>query len=75
MSAASQDEKDLWLGRLWREGVGPVVVALREGALFDITSRDAPLVRDILEMDDPADYGLVGKRGGAARSQGATGSI
>ena len=46
-----------FLGRVWSPQVkGPSVVTLREGKLLDITSRMAPTVRDICEMDDPADY-------------------
>ncbi len=56
MSAADFDDKGLWLGRLWQEGIGPVIVTQRGGTLVDITSREAPLVRDILEMDDPVAY-------------------
>ena len=32
---------------------GPVLVTLRGGVLWDITTKDAPLVRDICEMEDP----------------------
>ncbi|MFP1631816.1 fumarylacetoacetate hydrolase family protein [Zhengella sp. ZM62] len=46
----------LWLGRVWRDGVGPAVVTLREGQVVDITSRAAPTTRDILEFDDAAAY-------------------
>ena len=47
----------LLVGRVWDpEAGGPCVVAVRDGALFDITSRDAPTVRDLLERDDAADY-------------------
>ncbi len=34
----------------------PVVVTVRGGEVLDITSRDAPTVRDICEMADPARY-------------------
>lgn len=34
----------------------PVVVTPRDGVLVDITSRQAPTVRDIAEMADPAGY-------------------
>ena len=34
----------------------PLVVTVRDGAVFDITSRDAPTVRDVCEMEDPAAY-------------------
>ncbi len=45
------------LGRIWNPGAGgPSVVTVRNGQVLDITSRQAPLVRDICEMDDPADY-------------------
>lgn len=35
---------------------GPSVVTIREGNVIDITSKAAPTVRDICEMDDPAAY-------------------
>lgn len=44
----------LWLGRVERPGTGPAVVTLRGGIVTDITSRIAPTVRDVLELDDPA---------------------
>jgi len=45
------------LGRVWDPALeGPLVVTLRDGMVQDITSRAAPTVRDICEMDDPADY-------------------
>lgn len=46
----------LFLGRVWRGGLGPSVVTVRGGDVFDITSREAPTVRDVCEMDDPAGY-------------------
>ncbi|MDP1899319.1 MAG: fumarylacetoacetate hydrolase family protein [Rubrivivax sp.] len=53
----SEDEAHgLWLGRVWRPGIGPCVVTLRGGELVDITSRTAPTVRDVFELDDPADH-------------------
>ena len=43
------------LGRIWDPAVsGPCVVTVRDGMVCDVTSRVAPLVRDICEMDDPA---------------------
>ncbi|MGC4026273.1 MAG: fumarylacetoacetate hydrolase family protein [Mesorhizobium sp.] len=46
-----------YLGRLSVPGtVYPLVVTVRDGEVFDITSKDAPTVRDICEMDDPASY-------------------
>lgn len=46
-----------FLGRVWdADAKGPSVVTLREGHLVDITSPEAPLVRDICEMEDPLGY-------------------
>ena len=45
------------VGRVWNPAVaGPCVATVREGSVFDITSRVAPTVRDVCEQDDPADY-------------------
>jgi len=45
----------IFVGRLWRPEVGgPALVALKDGKLIDITSREAPTMRDVLELDDPA---------------------
>ena len=45
------------LGRVWNPTVdGPSVVAIRNGRVLDITSRTAPTVRDICELDNPAEY-------------------
>lgn len=45
------------LGRVWNPAAqGPSVVTIRKGEVIDITSRSAPMVRDICEMDDPAAY-------------------
>jgi fumarylacetoacetate (FAA) hydrolase family protein len=46
----------VFVGRVWRGGVGPSVVAVRDGAVFDITSSDAPTMRDLLEIADPVGY-------------------
>ena len=46
-----------FLGRVWRPEVeGPAVVTIRDGQVVDITSRTAPTVRDICEMEEPAAY-------------------
>lgn len=42
----------LFVGRVWRAGLGPAVVTLREGRIVDITSRAAPTLRDLLEITD-----------------------
>lgn len=47
----------VFLGRVrLAEGGHPRIVTLRDGKAVDITSKTAPTVRDICEMDDPADY-------------------
>ena len=46
-----------WLGRIWRSDVGgPCVVTVRGTDVVDITSKAAPTVRDICEMENPAAY-------------------
>ncbi|MEQ9329169.1 MAG: fumarylacetoacetate hydrolase family protein [Rhodospirillales bacterium] len=53
----ADDLAGTFVGRVWRPDVsGPSVVTLRDGEVVDITSRAAPLVADICEMDDPAGY-------------------
>jgi fumarylacetoacetate (FAA) hydrolase family protein len=43
------------VGRVWRrEAGGPAVVTVRDGHLIDVTSREFPTMRDLLEADDPA---------------------
>jgi fumarylacetoacetate (FAA) hydrolase family protein len=42
----------LFLGRVWRAGVGPCVITLRAGRVIDITNRAAPTLRDVLEQPD-----------------------
>jgi fumarylacetoacetate (FAA) hydrolase family protein len=46
-----------FVGRVWRPEVqGPAVVAVRAGRLVDITCREVPTVRDLMEIDDPASF-------------------
>jgi fumarylacetoacetate (FAA) hydrolase family protein len=46
--------KGTFVGRVWLKEVGgPAVVHVRDGVLHDVTGRDAPTMRDLLEMDDP----------------------
>ena len=52
----------LFVGRIWRPGIGPALVVLRDGTLVDVTSPDAPTMRDLLELDDPAAW-LAAQRG------------
>ncbi|WP_299840630.1 fumarylacetoacetate hydrolase family protein [uncultured Paracoccus sp.] len=49
-------ETGIFTGRIWRPGVGPTLVALREGAVFDVTSPAVPTMRDLLELDDPVGW-------------------
>ena len=52
-----RDRDGVFLGRIWHpEHGGPCVVTLRDGAVVDITSKDAPLISDICDMDDPTAY-------------------
>ena len=44
-------ERALLVGRVWRDGVGPAVLAVRQGAVFDIT-RHAPTVSALFERPD-----------------------
>jgi fumarylacetoacetate (FAA) hydrolase family protein len=47
----------MFLGRARSPGNShPLVVTVRGGDVVDITSKQAPTVRDICEMDDPAGY-------------------
>ena len=43
----------IFVGRVWRPGIGPCLVTLRDGALVDITSRTVSTMRDLIELDDP----------------------
>jgi fumarylacetoacetate (FAA) hydrolase family protein len=43
-----------FVGRIWLDGVsGPALVYLRDGVLHDVTTREAPTMRDLLEMENP----------------------
>lgn len=48
--------KGLWLGRVWRTGLGPSVVTIRDGRVIDITAKAAPTMRDVLEQADIAQF-------------------
>ncbi|WP_437344279.1 fumarylacetoacetate hydrolase family protein [Mesorhizobium marinum] len=54
----------VFLGRAMADGwAHPAVVTVRDGTVFDITSRAAPTSRDVCEQADPASYvaGAPGK--------------
>lgn len=46
----------LLVTRVWRPGIGPSLALLRGDTLHDITSQEAPTMRDLLERDDLVDY-------------------
>ncbi|GGL61022.1 fumarylacetoacetate hydrolase family protein [Wenxinia marina] len=46
----------LFVGRIWRPGIGPALVTLRGDDVVDITGAAAPTMRDLLELDDPAAF-------------------
>jgi len=56
MRLNTNEQRGLWLGRVWRPDIGPAVVTLRDDRIVDVTSRDAATVRDVLELDDPTGY-------------------
>lgn len=57
MTSMNLSETDgTFVGRVWLPETGPVLVTLRSGTVIDITSREAPTMRDLLEMDDPTTY-------------------
>jgi len=46
-----------YVGRVWdRAKQGPSVVVVRQGRVYDVTSKDIPTVSALLEMDDPAAF-------------------
>ena len=55
-------EAGLFLGRVWRAGIGPAVVTVRAGRVVDITTKAAPTMRDVLEQADIAAFvaGIAG---------------
>ena len=45
------------VGRIWHpQKNGPCLVAVHDNQIYDITSRDVPTMRDLLELDDPNPY-------------------
>ncbi|WP_235933007.1 fumarylacetoacetate hydrolase family protein [Paragemmobacter ruber] len=42
----------MFVGRAWRRGIGPAVVTVRGADVVDITTREAPTMRDLLEQED-----------------------
>lgn len=52
----SADSAALFVGRALRPSIGPSIVTVRNGTIYDITAKAAPTIRDVLELDDPAAY-------------------
>lgn len=56
-TSAGSFDRGTFVGRVWRpEHMGPSLVVVRDGTLFDITTKAVPTMRDLLEMDDPVAY-------------------
>ena len=47
-------EDGLFVGRVWRTGIGPSVVTVRRGRLFDVTSRAHPTLSALVGAEDIA---------------------
>lgn len=55
-SSPSLPTDGLFVGRIWRSGIGPCLVTVRDDRLVDITTREAPTMRDLLEKTDIAGF-------------------
>jgi len=57
MGAAELPRGGQFVGRVWRpDKEGPGLVTIRDGILYDVTTRRAPTMRDLLEMLDPGGH-------------------
>ena len=46
-----------FVGRVWsKKADGPLLVKIEDGFLYDITSKETPTMRDLLEIKNPAEY-------------------
>jgi fumarylacetoacetate (FAA) hydrolase family protein len=45
-----------YVGRVWRPGIGPAIVQIRGENVCDVTTVDAPTMRDLLEIPDLRAY-------------------
>jgi fumarylacetoacetate (FAA) hydrolase family protein len=60
-----------FVGRIWRpEAKGPAVVVVRDGNVYDVTSKGIPTMSDLLERDDPVAF-VHSQTGAAVGSVGA----
>ena len=63
--ALNSFDRGIFVGRIFHLGHGgPSVVVLRDGMIVDITSSEAPTMRDLLEKDDPVAF-VRGQQGEA----------
>ncbi|ARE42065.1 Fumarylacetoacetate hydrolase family protein [Rhodovulum sp. P5] len=49
---SNPDPDALLVGRVWRPGIGPAIVTLRDDEVVDITSPGTPTMRDLLEHEE-----------------------
>ena len=42
----------IYVARVWRQGIGPALAHLRGDVLYDVTTKAAPTMRDLLEIPD-----------------------
>jgi len=57
MRSLSMPDRGVFVGRVWLpDAQGPAIVTLRDGKLFDITSKDVATMRDLIERDDAVAY-------------------
>jgi fumarylacetoacetate (FAA) hydrolase family protein len=61
-TSSDGERPPLLIGRVWLPAAdGPSIVTVRDGQVIDITSPQAPTVRDVCEMPDPAQYVAAAK--------------
>ncbi len=49
--------KGCFIGRIWDNSKGgPCLIKIKDGDVYDITSKDIPTVRDLLELEDIKNY-------------------
>lgn len=56
---AQLPQTGVFVGRVWRpEQEGPALVTLRDGDIFDLTSKSTATVADLMELEDPVTHVL-----------------
>ena len=49
--------KGCFIGRIWDNSKdGPCLIKIKDGDVYDITSKEIPTVRDLLELEDVKNY-------------------